>query len=232
MPYLTGDVIAPTEFICRRVRIPNDINLIMAVNGAILTLTKTYNWELFGVETPEQASTLMSEMFYDYLSSNVCMIGAIFPYVTVNPPDYCLPCDGSTFNRVDYPQLYESLDSAFILDSDTFKTPDLRGRAVIGAGTGSGLTPRSVGDILGEENHQLIVAELPAHSHTNTPHAHSEIIAVSTLINGGVEAPASAAFPSASTTGLSSVSIDNTGGDDPHNNMQPSLALKYCVVAQ
>lgn len=232
MPYLTGDVLAPTDFICRRLKIPNDLALIMAVNGAILTLTKSYNWQKFGIETADQAASLMSDMFYDYLESNVCMIGAVFPYTTVNPPNGCLPCDGTVFNRVDYPNLYANLDPVLIIDADTFRTPDLRGRVVVGAGGGSGLTPRSVGDTFGEEQHQLTVGELASHSHSNVPHSHSEIIAVASLINGGIEAPASAALPSAGATGFSSVAIDNTGGDDPHNNIQPSYALKYCMVAQ
>jgi microcystin-dependent protein len=232
--YITGNVITPTDYICRRVLIPNDLALIMAVNGALTSLTFEYNWEQISttLETPAQAAALMSQMYDDYLESSVCMIGMIIPYATSSAPNGTLPCDGSTFERADYPQLYAALDAVFIIDPDHFTTPDLRGRAVIGAGQGSGLTDRPVGSQGGEESHVLTVGELAAHSHTNTPHAHSEIAAVTTLINGGLEAPASAAVPTPATTGAASVAIDNTGSDEAHNTMQPFYALNYCMVAR
>lgn len=45
-------------------------------------------------------------------------------------------------------------------------TPDLRGRFVIGAGQGSGLSNRSVGAAGGSETVTLAVGQLPAHNHT------------------------------------------------------------------
>lgn len=218
MPWLTGDVLTPIDFLYRRVRIPNDLALIMAVNGALLDLTKVYNWQEFGDETAEEAAALMSEMFYDYLDSNVNMIGAIFPYVTEDPPANCLPCDGSEYDAVDYPRLWGLLDPFFYSGPDTFVTPDLRGRSVLGAGTGTGLSARGVGDIGGEETHVLTATEMPAHTHT-------EGIAVPAVINGGIEAPAAAATPSTGITG-------STGADGAHENMPPFFTLNYCMVAR
>lgn len=54
----------------------------------------------------------------------------------------------------------------------TFCVPDLRGRAAIGAGTGSGLTARTLGTAGGAENHQLVTSEIPAHNHTDSGHSH------------------------------------------------------------
>lgn len=232
--YITGDVITPTEYICRRVFIPNDLGLIMAVNGALLTLTKPYNWEQIATtaETPEQAAALMSAMYDDYTESSVCMLGMIIPYATSSAPNGTLPCDGSTFLRVDYPQLYDALDAVFITDADSFITPDLRGRAVIGAGQGSGLTDRPVGDVGGEETHILTVGELASHTHTNTPHTHTESTALPNLTTIGPGAPEPTAIPGAGVTGASGVAIDNTGSDEAHNNMQPFFALNYCMVAR
>lgn len=230
--YLTGDIASPVDYLCRAVRIPNDENIIAAVNAALLSLTRAHNWREFGTVDVDATLPLMQVLFYEYLDSSVCMIGAIFPYVTAQPPAHALPCDGSQHQRLEYPRLYDALDSQYIVDADHFVTPDLRGRTVIGAGTGPSLTSRTPGEVGGTETHTLTVDEMPGHSHTSSPHSHTEIIAVATLINGGVEAPASAATPSAGTTGATAVTIDSTGGGEEHNNMPPFVALTYCMVAR
>src|SRR4029077_13311133 len=48
----------------------------------------------------------------------------------------------------------------------TFALPDLRGRGVIGAGTGPGLTPQALGQSGGVESVSLTEAQLPPHTHT------------------------------------------------------------------
>lgn len=232
--WITGNVITPTDYICRRVFIPNDLGLIMAVNGALLALTYEYNWQQIAttLETPAQAAALMSKMYDEYTESSACMIGMVIPYATTNPPSGTLACDGSTYLRVDYPSLYGLLDAAFIVDGDHFVVPDLRGRAVIGAGQGSGLTNRPVGDTGGEETHVLTVAELASHTHTNSPHTHTESAAAPNLTTIGPGAPEPTAIPAPSVTGAATVIIDSAGSDDGHNNMQPFFALSYCMVAR
>jgi len=213
--WLTGNVSAPTSYICRRVLIPNDLAIIMAVNGAILSLTREYNWEQFGTATVEETTALMTALFYDYVGSNVCMIGSIFAYATNDPPNNCLPCDGGTYARVDYPELFGMLDAAFIVDSDNFVTPDLRGRTVIGAG--GAYNPADIG---GEEEHTLTDSEMPAHTHTYA----AEYLAART---GAVDLHNYLVNDFGGTIDTSS-----TGGGAAHNNMQPYLALKYCMAAR
>lgn len=207
--------------------IPNDLGYIIAVNGALLELTRVYRWEKFGLADSLEAAALMSDLFQEYLESDACMIGAILPYATLVPPPGCLPCDGSQFDRADYPRLYDRLAAVLIVDSDHFRTPDLRNLAVLGAGD-----LYAAGDVGGESEVTLTVNEMPAHSHTTQPHTHGEGIAVPALINGGLEAPASAATPSAGTTGPASVTVDSTGGDGAHNNLPPFQAWPYCIVAR
>lgn len=231
MGYLTPDTL-PTDVVCRQLLIPDDPVFTAAFTGALLPLTHAYNWEKYGAITPDEAAAKAFDMLQQFLEGSACMIGSVAAFATHALPTGVLPCDGSTYLRADYPLLYDQLDAAFIVDADHFKTPDLRGRAVIGAGAGSGLTARAVGDFGGEETHVLSVGELAAHSHSNAPHSHSETGAISTLINGGLEAPASAAIPTPTSTGLASVSIDSTGGDEEHNNMQPFFVLTWGIVAR
>jgi len=146
------------------------------------------------------------------------MIGMIMPYVTADPPTNVLPCDGSTYLRDDFPALYQALDAIFIVDADHFTVPDLRGRTVIAAGDGSGLTSRAVGDTGGEENHQLSTAELASHTH-------------SIPLTTSLPAQAGVGFAGDVTVPVVTSNTGSTGGDVAHNTMQPFYALNYGVLA-
>jgi microcystin-dependent protein len=159
-------------------------------------------------------------------------VGAIFPYMTNDPPFNCLECNGASYLRVDFPLLYALLDSAFVIDADTFFVPDLRGRVPLGVGTGSGLSTYTVNEQGGEESHTLIEAELASHTHTDVGHTHTEGNALPNLTTIGAGAPQATAVPGISVTGIGNASLTNTGSDAPHENRQPFLALRFCVRCQ
>lgn len=126
-------------------------------------------------------------------------------------------CDGSAVGRTDptYADLFAAIGETYGVGdgSTTFNLPDFRGRTIIGAGTGSGLTARSRGDTGGAETHTLTKAQIPTHVHTS-PHGlvvHNDLTA-----GGGREAINNAS--STKTTGNGSA--DGLGGGS-HNNMQP-----------
>jgi microcystin-dependent protein len=165
-------------------------------------------------------------------------LGWLIPYATLEPPTGCLPANGTTYARVDYPEIYAALDLAFIVDADTFATPDLRGRAVIGAGEGTGLTIRAVNETGGAETHVLTEAEMPAHSHTVTDPGHTHDVGIYGLGGSGgynfavqPDSYAIYASPQVSTSSPTGITIDPTGAGDPHNTMMPFLAINYCMIA-
>lgn len=223
MPWLTGNN-AAAGTICRRVLIPADINLRAAVNGALTKLTEAHNWEQYGTLTPEQCADLMSAMYDAFLADDCdCpeesrMIGVITAFVTASAPTGCLECDGAQYLIADYPDLAAALDPAFIVSGTHFAVPDLRGRTIIGAGTGTGLTARAVGAAGGAETHQLAISEIPSHSHLINSMPNS---------SGGA---ANAFVRAANHMGGSNLT-GNQGGGGAHNNMQPFVALKYAIVA-
>jgi len=136
-------------------------------------------------------------------------IGSIIPLATAGLPSDMLWCDGSTYNRVDYPDLYAVLDSAFIIDADSFSVPDLRERFIYGA-----LLATDVGQTGGETEHTLTIDEIPSHDHG---------------IAGSVNSASGSERRSPSTsTGDKST---KTGGDQPHNNMPPYLTARWAIVA-
>jgi microcystin-dependent protein len=87
-------------------------------------------------------------------------------------------------------------------------TPDLRGKFILGT---SGEYP--VGSVGGEKTHKLTVAEMPSHNH------------VTKLGNGSANQSAGSNAPWMQDYGTT----DNTGGDQPHNNMPPYYALAYIM---
>lgn len=125
MPYIAPDTI-PTTFICRRLRIPNDIDILGAVNGALNDLTAFYNWEeISGSVAREEIARAMDDMFREYLRGEACLIGSIQLYAVNTLPFGVLACDGASYLRTDYPQLYSALSTPYIVDADNFTVPDL-----------------------------------------------------------------------------------------------------------
>ena len=91
-----------------------------------------------------------------------------------------IKCDGRSLSRSEYPELFTAIGTRFGADDNaTFKIPDIRGRVMGCIGTGNGLTPRNLGDIMGAETHLLTINEMPSHTHngtTNTNGSHSHTI--------------------------------------------------------
>lgn len=182
--------------------------------------------------TDEQWDTIQSYVDGLLYEAKIPMIGLIMPFATALPPPNVLPCDGSEYLREDFPELYAVLDDIFIVDDDHFRVPDLRGRTVIAAGDGTGLSSHSVGATGGEEAHQLDTSEMPSHSHTDTGHSHTYSppgITIAVVAPG--EAPVAAINLLPGFTGSASANLTDTGDDAAHNNMQPFYALNYGILA-
>ena len=101
--------------------------------------------------------------------------GAMVMFGGASAPTGWLLCDGAAVSRATYATLFAAIGTTWGVGdgSTTFNVPDMRGRAPIGAGTGSGLTPRTLGSKLGEENHALTLAENGSHAHTGGLHTHT-----------------------------------------------------------
>ena len=163
-----------------------------------------------------------SQMFISavrYITETI-LIGEIKMYAGDNEPEGWLLCDGRELLISDYPGLYNAIGDVYGTpsDSDHFLLPDLRGRAPIGAGQGANLSNRTLGEPVGAETHQLTVDEMPNHRHkqVDTPFFQSN----RTMPSG--------AYTLADSK-TSNVYTEYTGGDQEHNNMQPSLGLNFLI---
>ena len=117
--------------------------------------------------------------------------------------------------------------------SSAFFVPDLRGRMLMGAGAGRGLSSHPAGQIGGEESHTLSVAELPSHSHN--------ILLRSTVAGGNIGATASivAIGSGVTATGLNAISTNQwqaaqavaspTGSNNSHQNLPPYVSTNWMI---
>jgi len=148
--WLTPDTPA-SGFICRRLLIPNSVEFLAIVKGALLPLIYASSFEEFGTLTPAQTAAYFQDMFADFsrATDRTCrLIGEIVAYAGTTLPDpNWLFCDGASLLRADYPDLFAAIGTTYgAVDGSHFTLPDMRGRTGIGVGTGSGLSTRSLGD--------------------------------------------------------------------------------------
>jgi microcystin-dependent protein len=210
----------PSTTRCYSVELPDSIEFLSLLKGAIDDLRFVSNWEEVGI-TPQETADAFAAVFdtiAECTGGSGLVTGEIIAYATSTPPTGTLACDGTTYLRVDYPDLYSVLASSFISDADHFIVPDLRGRSIIGIGTGTGLTARSMNASGGEENHALSEAELASHSHTIPVSAFGSGGSLSQILYAsGVGAP-------------SSKGTNADGSGSAHNTMHPFRALGYAIV--
>ena len=146
-------------------------------------------------------------------------------------------CDGQLLAIAQNQALFSILGTTYGGDGrTTFALPDLRGRVPIHAGQGPGLTSRRLGETGGQETVTLNVNQIPAHTHTVHLNADSSV-ALTDKPEDGLPARNAAATPqfgSESNTTLSTqaVSVESTGGNQAHPNMQPFVTVNYIIALQ
>jgi microcystin-dependent protein len=149
-------------------------------------------------------------------------------------------CNGQLLSIADYDALYALIGTTYGGDGvNTFGLPNLQSRIALHQGQGPGLTNRVIGEASGAESVTLLPANLPAHTHQ----------AIATTVPGTASAPANAlpATPALASTeflylsgGASGTtdappapaSVSSAGGNQPHDNIMPILALNYLIALE
>lgn len=153
------------------------------------------------------------------------------------PPNGWAQCLGQILPISQYSALFSLLGTSYGGNGTTnFALPNMQGNVPIGQGAGPGLQPYAMGETGGETSVTLTAAEGVVHTHgmmTNLVDATSNTAAGNVLaIPDDLSSPRSAAGniynPNPATVRLSSIT-GPAGGSQAHANMQPSLALNYCI---
>lgn len=149
------------------------------------------------------------------------------------PPRGWAFCDGQILSIAQNTALFSLLGTTYGGNGQTtFALPDLRGRSIVHAGQGPGLSNISQGEMAGRENITLTLNNMPTHNH-----------GVSVAVNTGSGEESSStsylsshagAFNEAPTAGalLAGVNQVNAGGNQPVNIRNPYMGIYYCIALE
>lgn len=151
-------------------------------------------------------------------------IGAITSYAGSTAPTNWLICDGRAISRFTYSDLFNAIGTTYGSGdgNTTFNLPNLKGRVITGLDT-SQTEFDALGETGGEKEHTLTVEEMPSHSH--------DLTYVKSLSTPLEQAGFSGYNPNNSGLGTKTNAVDNTGGGQAHNNLQPYITLNYIIKA-
>lgn len=141
-------------------------------------------------------------------------------------------CDGSAKSISEYQLLFTLLGATYGGDGvSTFCVPDLRGRIPVHQGTGPGLTNRVLGQGSGTETVTLLSTQMPQHTHgfAVTSNAANVATPANTVQFGALNMYTSN-LANLTSYDLAPEAVGTVGGNQPHNNLMPTLAASFCIA--
>lgn len=159
-------------------------------------------------------------------------VGEIRMFAGNYAPEGWALCDGSLLAIEGYEALFSLLGTTYGGNgTNNFALPDLRGRAPMSVGSGTGLSPRVLGAKVGSEVVTLVPANVPAHTHamaaggtgaTNNPVGKLP----ATVSDFNLYAP------SVTTSGTMAAAVIGPSGEGgtSHNNMMPTTCISFIIA--
>jgi len=154
------------------------------------------------------------------------------------PPLGWAQCNGQLMSISQNTALFSLLGTYYGGDGkSTFGLPNLQGSAPMGAGNGSGLTPRVQGETGGETSVTLLTSQLASHNHpvaciSGPGSLNSPNVPANTVWAADGSRGVNLYATSTSTVAMSAQAVQLAGGNQPHNNVQPCLAVTLIIALQ
>lgn len=170
-------------------------------------------------------------------------VGEIAQFAFNVIPRGWLECNGQLLNISQYSALYALLGTQFGGDGRiNFRLPDLRSRAVLGIGSTATNYSYTTGTYGGQETVALNAGNLPAHTHTvvgdktnaKSPGPGQNYLAMPvTSVTDTTPQPLYSPPPTNMATSivLNPDSVTPSGNGEGHPNIQPYVAIAYCIAA-
>ncbi|MBN2010528.1 tail fiber protein [candidate division KSB1 bacterium] len=151
----------------------------------------------------------------------IAPVGSIMIYAGATAPQGWLLCNGATYSRTTYSDLYNVIGTLYgDSNSSNFKTPNLKGHVIVGLNS-SETEFSSLGKTGGAKTHTLTTEELPAHSHSYSDYYWHD--------SGDTD---DYGTPKGDDTGErkdASRTTANTGSATAFNILQPYITLNYII---
>jgi microcystin-dependent protein len=143
-------------------------------------------------------------------------------------------CDGQLLPLSQNTALFSLLGTTYGGDGKSnFALPDLQGSSPMHPGQGPGLSLHDLGETGGTDTVTLLQSEMPVHTHAMMGAAMDPALAklisnqasFSLSQGGGI-------YQDSQNAQLAPEAITPSGGDQPHNNMQPYLTMYFNIALQ
>jgi microcystin-dependent protein len=161
-------------------------------------------------------------------------VGQIISVAFNFTPEGWFLCDGSLVPIASYTTLYQLLGTTYGGDGvNTFALPDLRGRAPLNEGQGTGLPAYVIGQPVGSETVTLQNNQIGAHTHqfsATTQQGTSKTPGPTLALAQNAQPAVEMYGTVAPNTSLSPQAISAVGSSQPHENRQPYLAINYIIA--
>jgi microcystin-dependent protein len=150
------------------------------------------------------------------------------------PPTGWAFCNGQMMPISQNTALFALLGTTYGGDGkSTFALPNLQDNAPMHPGQGPGLSLHDLGEESGSQFVTLLTSEIPVHTHafqvSRGTASEREPGGKKFAVGDGVNVYGPNTDP---TTQMNLQALSITGGSLPHNNMQPYLALNFCIALQ
>lgn len=149
-------------------------------------------------------------------------------------------CAGQTINIASNTALFSILGTTYGGNgTTTFMLPDMRGRTMVGAGTGPGLSTYNIGQKAGNESATMSNNNMPAHMHGVSAHLNISATGSPASLSNPIGNLYAVDQNSQSIYGAdgnvqmakinANITMTNTGAGAPFEILRPLLGLNYII---